>query len=54
MRAPIYREREDYEAGEEIGDYYEEETGEQEGTYKAIERPILIDDKLAGLQFNFF
>jgi hypothetical protein len=44
----------DLEEGEEIGDYYEEETGESEEKYKAIEKPILVDDMLVGIQFNFF
>lgn len=50
----IEKELDDYDSGREIGDYYEEETGESEEKYDPIEKPILVNGFLVGLQINFF
>jgi len=50
----INKEIKDKEKGREIGDYYSKEAGEREEIYKAIEKPILVEGLLVGLQFNFF
>lgn len=50
----IYDEIEDYESGRDIEDYFEELTGVEEENYKAVEKPILLEGLLIGIDFNFF
>ena len=50
----IYDEIDDFDNGREIEDYFEIETGEPEGKYEAVEKPILVNGILVGIEFNFF
>jgi len=50
----IYDEIDDYESGNDIEDYFEETTGVAEENYKAVEKPILLEGLLIGLDINFF